>query len=281
MRANTSTLRFVQLALLACVLSACDGGLFGTGDGQNLAVDNTATADGGFGVDVANAPEGDNDADATTESFDNLQVGTTTTTPLINVINVSDRAITARLDTNNNSLFAAVIAAGTFTQTAQLQLGANNLALFDPETSQELLVVRPLNVGESTLTTLIVRNHITQLLDVVLLSSMSTSLSPSVAQVRMVQANLLSNQDTAATFSLQPAGMSPGGAEVSFSDISLASANSADYQPVGPGSYLLVDSLDRIDVELVNLQAGKIYTLVIVSNPDSAILLHEDDLLAR
>lgn len=281
MRANISALRFVQLALLACVLSACDGGLFGTGDGQNIVVDNTVTSDGGFGGDVANAPEGENDVDATTESFDNLQIGTTTTTPLINVINVSDRVITARLDTNNRPIFTAPIAVGTFSQTAQLQLGANNIALFDTETTEELLVVRPLNVGESTLTTLVVRNHVTQVIDVVLLSSRSMTLTPSVAQVRMVQANLLSTDDTIATFSLLPSGNSPGGAEVSFSDVSQALANAADYRSVSPGDYLLVDSLARIDSEPLTLQAGKIYTLIIVGSSDSAILLHEDDLLAR
>ncbi|MFT5893430.1 MAG: hypothetical protein ACI8VW_000296 [bacterium] len=280
MRAKNGTLRFLQLTILACLLSACDGGLFGTGDGQTIVVD-TATSDSGLGGDVTNASAGENDSDAITESFDNLQIGTTTTTPLINLINVSDRTIAAILDTSNSLLFAAPIASGGSTQTAQLPLGENNIILIDPDTSNELLAVRPLNVGGSTLTTLLVRGNATQVLDVVLLSSMSISLTPSLAQLRVVQANLLSNEDTAATFTLQPSGSSPGGSEVSFPDISRASASSASYQSVSPGDYSLVDSLSRIDAEPVNMQAGNIYTLIILNNPTSAILLHEDDLLAR
>jgi prolyl-tRNA editing enzyme YbaK/EbsC (Cys-tRNA(Pro) deacylase) len=282
MRPKNSTLRFVQLTILACVLSACDGGLFGTGDGGPvIAVAHNPGSDNGMGDIDINSPVGENDPQATTQSFDNLQIGTTTTAPLINVINVSDQAITVSLVTNNDPLFTAPIAAGDFTQTAQLELGENNLVIINPETSNELLTIRPVNAGESTLTSLVVRNNTTQILDVVLLRSMSISLTPSIAQLRIVQADLLSNEDVSATFSLQPGGISPGGAELIFPNVSLASASSANYQSVSPGDYLLVDSLDRIGIESLNLQAGKIYTLIIISNPDSQILLHEDNRLAR
>ncbi|MFT4727013.1 MAG: hypothetical protein ACI9UN_001508 [Granulosicoccus sp.] len=282
MRAKKGTLRIVQLTILTCVLSACDGGLFGTGDGSTvIAVADNAGSGSGVGYINISSPIGENDSEATTPSFDNLQIGTTTTTPLINVINVSEQAITASLVANTDALFSVPIAAGAFTQTTQLNLGENNIVITDPETSNELLAIRTMNVGEFTLTTLVVKNITTRVLDAVLLSSMSTSLSPSIAQLRIIQADLLSNVDVSATFSLQPSGNLPGGAEVSFPDTSVASASSANYQSVSPGEYVLVDSLGRIGVELLNLQAGKIYSLIIISNPDSQILLHEDDLLAR
>jgi hypothetical protein len=282
MRTRNITLRLVQLILLACLLSSCDGGLFGTGDGQ-IIVDEIADSDSGVGDDVVATPIVDGESVSLAQPFENLQIGTTITAPLINVINVSDQAILARLDTN--TLFTDLIAPATFSQVAELQLGENNLALIDPETSEELLSIRSLTVGASTLTTLIVRNTATQDLNVVLLSSMSISLTPTVAQLRIVQANLLSNEDTAATFSLLPSGNAPGSAEVSFPDISVASASSANYQSIGPGGYLLADSLGRIEMKSLTLQAGKIYTLIILGNPgavqDTAILLHEDDLLTR
>lgn len=283
---SNTLLRFVQLILLACLLSSCDGGLFGTGDGQ-IIVENV-DADAGIGDDVVATPNAE-ETDGTTESFENLQVGTTTTAPLINVINVSDQAILARSVTNDNALFAGRIPADTFSQTAELQLGQNNLVLIDPDTTEELLSIRPLNVGASTLTTLIVRNTATQDLNVVFLSSMSLSLSPTVAQVRIVQANLLSNEDTVSSFSLLPSGSEPGSAEVDFLDVSVATASAANYQSIGPGDYVLADSLGRIEMESLSLQAGKIYTLIILGNSgaaldtdqDTAILLHEDSLLAR
>ena len=129
-------------------------------------------------------------------------------------------------------------------------------------------------------------------LDVVALSSMSMSLTSSVAQLRIVQADLLSSEDTTATFVLRPNGSSPGNSEISFTDISVASARLAIYQSVGPGDYEIVDSLSRMDAQLLTLQAGKIYTLIIQNNVSTTgtaqnpaegpdVLLHEDDLLAR
>ena len=280
MTIRKSALRFLALAILTSTISACDGGLFGTGDGLPVITDNSDVSEAGG--DITIAPGADIAPTPTTPtSFDNLQVGTTATTPLVNVINVSDQAIITLLSDDNNPLFTDPIAAGTFTQTAELQLGENNLTIIDAQTSEELLTISPLNVGASSLTTLIVRSNAMLELDVVALRSSSVSLTPTMAQLRMVQSSLVSNTDVAATFSLQPSGDSPGAAEVNYPNISVASASSASYQSVSPGDYLLVDSLERISPELVNLQAGKIYTLIFVNNPETAILLHEDDLLAR
>lgn len=272
------TLQFLLLTLSVCVLSACDGGLFGTGDGQTTVVD-TANSNSESSGNESNSPADTNDANTTTQAFDNLLIGTTTSTPLLNVINVSNQAILVASETNRIDLFQIPIAANMSTRTARLQLGENQLTISDPDTSEQLLNIRPLNVGTSTLTTVIVANNTSQLLDVVILSSRSTSLTPMVAQLRLVQADRLDSDDTVATFSLQPSGDSPGSTDIDFPGISTASASSADYRPVSPGSYRLLDSLKRIDVESLNLRAGKIYTLIITSNPDSAIVLHEDDLL--
>ena len=280
MTIRKSVLQLLALAILTCTISACDGGLFGTGDGLPVVTDNSDVSEAGG--DVTMAPGADTTPTPNTPtSFDNLQVGTTTTTPLINVINVSDQAIITLLSDDTNPLFTGPIAAGTFTQTATLQLGENNLTIIDAQNADELLSISPLNVGVSSLTTLIVRSNAMRELDVVALSSSSISLTPTMAQLRVVQSILVSNTDVTATFSLQPSGDSPGAAEVNFPNISVASASSSNYQSVSPGDYLLVDSLDRINPEIVNLQAGKIYTLIIVNNPETRILLHEDDLLAR
>lgn len=271
MTANIGTVRLALLILLACTVSACDGGLFGTGDGDTTVV---VDSSGSFG-------EGDAHSGSTTQSFENLQIGTNTTAPLIHVINVSDQTISARLDANSAELFTRPITAGTSTQASQLQLGENRLAIIDPNTSEELLAIHPLNVAASTLTTLVVRNNADQGLDIVPLRSMSISFTPTVAQLRLLQADLIADEDTPATFSLQPNGSSPGGSQISYPDLSVASSVSASYQSVSPGEYLLVDSLGRIDTETLNLQAGKIYTLIVTDRPEAAIILHEDTLLTQ
>jgi len=297
MKTNNRILRLTQVIFLTCFISACDGGIFGTGDGQNIIVDN-ADADNGLGSGAPNESTVDSASEAdslsppvsnTTQPFENLQLGTTTTTPLVNIINVGDQSVLATLGAASDNIFTAPIAAGTFSQTAELQLGENTLTLSNSDTSAALFTIHPLTVGASSLTTIIVRNNSNQVPNVVLLSSMSASVTPSMAQLRIVQANLLSEEDTEATFTLQPTGDEPGSAEASFFNVSVASASSANYQTISPGGYRLLDSLNRVEAELLNLQADTIYTLLILgdSSPiqnvdqDTPILLHEDSLLAR
>jgi hypothetical protein len=297
MRGSNSIIRFLQLTILAGLLSACDGGIFGTGDGQRLLVENADSMIGGEGENIVDG--GDDltpsampdmtDSPAVIPNFTNLQVATSTAAPLINIINVSDKAIRARLNTSSASLFPTAIEAGDFSQTAELQLGENTITLINPVTSAELLPAFTFNVGASSLTTLIVRDSAIETINAVLLSTLSMSATPSMAQLRIVQANLLSDEDTASTLLLQPNGSSPGGGEVSFSNISVATAGTAVYQAVGPGDYQLIDSLARIESQSLSLQAGKVYTLVIIGRSnmtidevqEPVILLHEDDLLVR
>ena len=279
MKISNAILRFSLTTVLVCLLSACDGGIFGTGDGRPVIVDNLdATESVG---DIAGAPDSGDLAEPTQLSFENLQIGTTTTTPLINIINVSDQAINARLNNSSSEVFDTPIDAGAFSETVPLVLGENSLLLIQADTSDEPISIQPLTVGTLTLTTLIVRNTATQELDLVPLSSLSISPTPSMAQLRVIQANVLSDSDMPASFALQPAGNSPGATEVMFTDVSVASAAAASYQLVSTGDYLLVDSLNRLDPQLLTMRAGKIYTLIILNTADAAYLLHEDDLLAQ
>lgn len=272
-------LRFSLFSFLTLILSACDGGIFGTGDGGPILVDSTDAIESSG--DIANTPNVDAQTEATEIAFINLQSGTNTALPLINIINVSDQAINAILNDSSNALFQTPIAAGAFSDTATLALGENKLLVIHAETAEELISMQPLTVSESTLTTLIVKNITTQGLNLVPLSSLSISQTPSVAQLRIIQADLLSDADISSTFSLQPTGLSPGSSEVNFPDISVASAATARYQLITPGDYLLLDALGRMESQLLTMQAGKIYTLIILNRSNAPYLLHEDDLLAR
>ena len=281
---NTRILRLFSISVFACLLSACDGGLFGTGDGLPIIVNNSDVSTGQSAVDSTDGAEStptqnEGTAEAPT-TVDNLLVGTTTTTPLINVINVSDLSVYPTISAGDDSnLFESVMDTGSVSQTAELALGINILSIINSDTSDVLFNVQPLNVGASTLTTLLIRNGIPQGIDVITLSSLSISPTPAMAQIRIVQASLLSDQDLPASFSLQPNGVSPGAVALRFPDISYASASAAEYQAASTGGYLLIDSLNRMDDVEVELQPGKIYTLIILGHSDTPILLHEDDLL--
>ena len=289
----------LSLILLLCALSACDGGIFGTGDGSNN-IQIIGDSDGGvpeenetdseapdtIGNDAAPETEEDTNTDALSESetvstsFENLQVGTTSTTPGIHLINVSDRSITVFNETTGANVFAGPVLAGSVSDAAAIQIGDNNIVISETDNNTVVASIRPLSAGTSTLTTLIVRNTDDSSLDVVKLSSTSISLTPTMAQVRVVQASVLGATDTSATFMLLPAGENPGGSAILFNNVSNDSAADASYQIVAPGDYRLVDSLSRVDAASLSVEAGKVYTLIIQQGQDTPVLIHEDDQLS-
>ena len=303
MKTKTYLNRLLFICLVV-LLSACDGGLFGTGDGSNtIQVETGADSnapdsntqdpdpDSNPSTDPATDPvenPGTGDGDSTPpatqtpedSSFENLQAGTDSTTPGIHLINVSDRSISVFNESNGSNVFPNPIPPGSVSDAAAIQLGENNLVVTDTTNDTVIANIRPLNAGASTLTTLIVRNTTGESLDVVKLSSISISLAPTVAQVRVIQANLLGTSDTEATFMLLPFGENPGGSAVLFNNINSSSASEATYQYATPGGYRLVDSLGRFDAVPLNVSAGKIYTLIIQEGATPPILVHEDDQLS-
>ncbi|MFK8076860.1 MAG: hypothetical protein AB8B84_09770 [Granulosicoccus sp.] len=299
MRTKTYLNRLLFISLVV-LLSACDGGLFGTGDGSNtIQVETGADSnppdsdtrdpdpDSNPSTDpVENPGTGDgNSAPPATQtpvdsSFENLQAGTNSTTPGIHLINVSDRSIGVFNESNGSNVFSNPIPPGSVSDAAAIQLGENNLVVTDTTNDTAIAYIRPLNAGTSTLTTLIVRNTTGESLDVVKLSSISISQTPTVARVRVVQANSFGTTDSEATFMLLPFGNNPGGSTVLFNNINSSSASEANYQLATPGGYRLVDSLGRFDDIPLDVGAGKIYTLIIQESATPPILVHEDDQLS-
>lgn len=295
MKINTYLTRLLFLGLVA-LLSACDGGLFGTGDGSNTIQVNTGADNNSPDTNTPDSepvtdPIDGQDTGATDptppaietpdeSTFENLQAGTNSTTPGIHLINVSDRSISVFNESTGSNVFTNPIAAGTVSNAAPIQLGENNLVIRDTGSDTVVATIRPLNAGASTLTTLIARNTTNQALDVVKLSSISISLTPSLAQVRVVQADLFGAADTEATFMLLPSGENPGSSAVLFNNINSGSAAEATYQLAAPGDYRLVDSLGRLEAVPLTVNAGKIYTLIIQDAATPPILVHEDDQLS-
>lgn len=295
------TRTYLSRLILICAVSlliGCDGGLFGTGDGTDtIQIEtgadstppdtNTQDPDPTPVTDPTENPgTGDNDSTPPASqapdesSFENLQAGTDSTTPGVHLINVSDRSISVFNESTGSNVFPNPISAGTVSDAAAIQLGENNLLIRDTANDTVVASIRPLNAGASTLTTLIVRNTDNQSIDVVKLSSISISLTPTVAQVRVIQANLFGTTDTEATFMLLPFGENPGGSAVLFNNINSSSASEATYQLATPGDYRLVDSLGRFDAVPLTVSAGKIYTLIIQEGSTPPILVHEDDQLS-
>ncbi len=278
------------LAVLA-LLTSCDGGLFGTGDGgDTLDID---ASDSG----IASG----NDSDANSESeeaqepdavgniqpeqippvaFTNLLVGSDKNEPAINLFNNSTRSLGVLNEASSTSLFLAPVRPGTSSEPGTLPIGENPLDIFDTLTGQTVFSFRPLNAGVSSVTTLIARNLLDQKIDVIALRTLSVSNTPTVAQVRVVQATTFNELDAAATFTLQPSGSMPGNTEVEFLNVAASTANDAQYQTVGVGTYQLTDALNRFEPTSLSVFAGEIYTLVIINTETPVLSIQVDsDLL--
>jgi len=279
-------IHFTALFLLA----GCDGGLFGTGDGSDIvAVD--ASASGGQDVsepavdipahspDSEQVEEGDiagQGAQIDFISVDNLDTGSGRNEPALTLLNVSSRPLNLISNTDNTPLLAGPVAPGNSSETLSVLLGENFLNLVDTQTQLPVFSIRPLNAGASSVTTLIARDRFNQTIDIIALKTLTVSDTPSVAQIRLVQADLLNDADTSATFILRPDGELPGDAEVSFTDVSAATASLAGYRVAGAGSYQLVDSLGRIEPVALTLSAGEVYTVVLIDTATSALLVQTD-----
>lgn len=275
------------LTLAALLLvSGCDGGLFGTGDGGNVIdVDAGAPVTELPPAQTPQMPGTPTDGTGTedqapTVEFDNLISGQSNTAPVIALLNTSSRPLNISRELNDATLFTQAIEPGSFSEPVAISPGDNFLDVLDAQSLQRVFSIRPLNAGESSVTTLIARVLSDQTFDVVTLRTLTLSSTPTVAQVRIVQSNLLDETDTPATITLQPAGTAPGNAEVLFANVAASSASQASYQTVGAGSYQLLDSLARFQPAEITVEEGEIYTLVITSLQAPVLIVQRDtDLL--
>lgn len=303
--------------LLLLSLGACDGGIFGTGDGSDIIhpdnaegsdTDNGSTdgasggATGGEEQPDAGAPSEPDDSDtggsdvgeeAASEqrAFENLQAGSDRDVPLLSVINLSQSRITAFSDADAEALFAPAIQAGETSAPVAVPLSSQSLSVVLADTASLQLQLSPLNLGVSSVTTLIVRDRFADAQTdsnntdpesgepVVDILALPSSLSPSndaLARVRILQAYALEGDARTAQMLLLPAGNNPGGSEVSLGSVSPDSFQQMpDYREVTAGSYAVQDSLQRFTPVPLTLDEGQSYTLILTGS-EAPIMIVQD-----
>ena len=276
-------IRTVSL-LLALTLGACDGGLFGTGDGVtannsiagstdplDMQLPTETSGDTSLGISPIATPEMDT-LDGV--AFDNTLVTTLRSDPLLNVVNLSDRTLALSLDTQNALLLDQPgLAPGAISELLVLPVGTNTLRLLNANDSNRVFfTIDPLNVGASTLTTLIVR-ELDNGVDVVPLATQITSDDATLARLRLVQGVPLSDNTTVESeLRLVPAGENPGAAEVSYAGISFDNPASA-YLSVPAGDYLLQDAQSRFPPQPLTVVGGGVYTVIIIGTDEPVLLI--------
>ncbi len=285
----------VLLVGVLAILTGCDGGIFGTGDGDiDSSVDNVDAVSPGSepptgtetlpteGEDEPSPDDPDDDSQVETRSFENLLIGSDRTRPLIALVNLS--AVSLDVIVGANELFPDAILPGVVSTYSSVALESTQLSVVDGITADPLLILSPLNLAAYSVSTLVARDRLTiggdeQTLadvDIVAIASQQLSSDDGVARVRLLQASLLDDDDVPANMSLVPADESPGGSEVDLGVVSAASfGTSSDYRLVTPGSYRLVDSLGRLAPLSVELSSGEFHTLILTGSPVELLVLRD------
>ena len=296
--------RRILLVGALAMLTSCDGGIFGTGDGGiDSSADNVDAGSSDLqppaGTETPptddvdepspDAQPGDPDDDTQVEvrSFENLQIGSNSTRPLIALVNLSAVPLNATT-TGADVLFSDAILPGVVSDYASVALESTQLSVIDSATADPLLILSPLNLGAFSVSALIARDRLTTdaseqnnpgpLPDVEIIAIASQQLpsDDGVARVRLLQASLLDDDDEPASMSLVPAGESPGGSEVDLGIVSAADfGTSTEYRLVTPGSYALVDSLGRLTLLSVELAGGEFHTLILTGSPVELLVMRD------
>lgn len=301
--------RWILLIGALAMLSGCDGGIFGTGDGDlDVSVDNAGTESpdsqppAGSDTSTEDVSEpgspdaspdsstGDPDDAAQVEirPFENLETGSIHTQPVIALVNLSSQSLNAIAETE--LLFADAIEPGIVSNYTSVALETTQLSIIDGATSQTLLNLSPLNLGAFSASTLIARDRLATdtsesgdpFVEIIAIASQLKTSDDGVARVRLLQASPLDEDDEPASMSLVPADTSPGGSEVELGTLSAANFGvSTDYRLATAGSYRLMDSLGRLAPLSVELVAGEFHTLILTGSPVQLRMLRDSQSAAR
>ena len=310
LNSGQTALQWLLGLILLTLLTACDGGIFGTGDGSNDADivgvdasdsgpsntgdDNDGTENTSMGTEEeseAESPEtSTDDIEAPRAAFENLLVGSNTDTPQVTLLNNSSLELNISLSTSSELLFPDNIAPGQTSALTLLPSVETELVLIDSVDATALSVLSPLNLGAFSVTTLIARDQLelseqtetaSVLPPVELVALASNTIAPdnSTATIRLLQVYPLDNNDTAAAMILTPAGSNPGATNVALGTISAASlGQDSTYQTINAGDYQLVDALARFAPVSLSIEAGVVYSLLISGRDSPVITLLEDSL---
>ncbi len=278
--------------IILILLSACDGGIFGTGDSTTIDATGPISNEGPPGATPDNSmtPEapGSNEtdpADTSSQSmFQNLLTGGDNNQPLITVVNASSNRINATVADQSTPLFDTPVTTGSISNTVTLSTDTRALQIFSTEPSSTSVTFEPLDLAASSITTFIARDSVSLMstteLGVIALRTLRIAPDETVAHVRVIQANMLGNIDRATTFTLVPQGVNPGSNEVQFTDVSASITPSDDYTSVNAGTYVLTDTLARFTPVPITVIAGEMYTIILIDTVSPVAVLQNDSAAA-
>jgi len=270
-----------------------DGGITSEADGDDGGGGATGGADAGStdspgsgATDGAPepAPEPPSSVAVPQSGFSNTLSGGTEPVPRVGMINATARGLQLYRDDGNTLSPVMSVPAQETGMIAAVPMSSVALMVFDFDDTaspqgdidreEALYRIEPVELGTASVTSLLAReSRAGRGIDVVPLATQTISDDPAQTLVRILLAVDLS-AETLSTFdfTLTPAGQSPGGAEVVFTNPSYREP-SAEYLAVAAGDYRLSVTDDRFAARSLSIPPGKVYTLVITANDALSIIV--------
>lgn len=281
--------------LLSVLLFGCDGGIFGTGDGDVLIVDSSVTGADPSGADnpieapdssitdETNAPPA-TDSNQGTESLPGFsaaqnsvtsstgQFGFTNTFSLsgqtatiVELINTTATPVSLYSRTLTGSDFVTETTTTNFLASGSIDPNTSVLqieALAASGASTLLAAVDPLSVITGTKTQLILR-QLTPSVDVIALPVLQANASVDTVALRVVSIALIGDPEVPSVFRFEPTTNATLADSVQFEPLTYASPVS-DYRALTAGVYSLTDDAGRYQISNIDLSIpGAVYTLML------------------
>lgn len=280
-------LRMALLTTLILTISACGGGIFGTGDGSDTVdITTPPTSDapdaGAEGSPPAEspAPGAAGDTQGPTVAFENLiPSGLQTPAPLIKIINQTETTLT--IDVNPaDAPHSTSASPGLSSPVLPLSLMGNTVMVSDPAMNT-LLTINPLTAADTTLTTVIIRKPLANAAmntntSYLITSTLARPPDSTMSLLRLIQVSALDTNNQAAEITLSPDTQSPGSSELRFNNVDALTNPITSYQLVGAGQYLLSDSLDRFAPVVLTIDNNKVYTLLLTDTSETSLQVEID-----
>lgn len=303
------------LLVLVLLISACDGGIFGTGGPDDILDNSMSTIDAsaptsGVATDLDSTANTDDSAsdsgsvdgtggtestegsttDGQTDSADTLSTTlrddqfTNTLATLdnsdarINVINTSSLSVNV-VETSAPAFPALFgtngVAASTRSSTVTLQLNESSLNIVDNNTRTEVLFGFSMFNAANATFSTLIVRENGAQVNAIALATQTGTSDSTLANVRVMQASAWGDNTVETLFKLQSAGANPGGIDQSFGPLSYDSPNS-DYINIPSGDYELIDPAGRITNQMISFVGGHAYTVVLTGSSTNPILLVDD-----
>ena len=299
----------VASLFIAQILSGCDGGLFGTGTGDNSElVDPVANSEGDVTPGITDPGTGTNTPDAapenpidTTAESDSqpISINFSNTTPsgidsssnnvpsikLVNLTDVEFTLATIEDQTIDNTIS---VSAQSTSALLSVNTGETTVSLSREDNDVVVAGLYPLNAAADSLTTLVIEmkevaNTATSQDDIVRFSLLALDTravvsANSMAEVRIVATAAAGPDTLPTTYTLTPSGDDTSGAEVVLLLSNRDNPAVGVYSLANAGSYVLSSSDESFSPQPVTLSADEIYTIIITTNPQNPVYVEIDSL---